>query len=136
MKSGNDGKPSSTRTTPQAYEVAPRTVPPEVAGVVGGISRRVPGPGGRAADSLLAVYKDRFTYTFIFEEEVASIHFDLRRREIFFKGHNIRYMELVEGHHLALWNLAEVLAQDREGQVHVEQYRETLARSLADNKKG
>lgn len=111
-----------------------KTLPAEIAGVVGGITRRVPSPGGRPSDSMLAVYRDRLTYTFIFQEEVASIHFDLQRRETFFKGHNIRYMELSEEHHRALWNLAEVLAQDREGRGFVEAYRETLAHQLADNK--
>lgn len=110
-----------------------RTLPPEVAGVVGGITRRVPGPGGRPSDSMLAVYKDRFTYTFIFQHEVASIHYDRRRREIFFKGHNIHYMPLTTAHHKALWSLVEVLAQDREGRVYVGAYRETLGKQIADN---
>lgn len=108
-------------------------ISPEISGIVGGITRRVPGPGGLPSDSMLAVYKDRFTYTFIFEEEVASIHFDRRRQEIFFKGHHIRYMELSSGHLQALWGLAEIIAQDREACVHMVAYRETLAHQLADN---
>src|SRR5438046_1397485 len=67
-------------------------LPVEVAGIVGGVARRVPDATGRPADSMLAVYKDRLTYTFILEAEVASIHFDSRRQEIFFRGHNIRFM--------------------------------------------
>ncbi|MBI2346710.1 MAG: hypothetical protein HYV03_07530 [Deltaproteobacteria bacterium] len=112
-----------------------QTVSPEVAGVVGGVTRRVPGPGGHPSDSMLAVYKDRFTYTFIFQDEVASIHFDTIRREIFFKGHNIRYMELQHDHLQSLWNLAEVLAHDREAKNYVSAYSETLGRVVADNKK-
>lgn len=40
--------------------------------------------------------KHRFTYTFLFDGEVASVHFDANRAEIFFKGHNIRNMKLSE----------------------------------------
>lgn len=108
---------------------------PEISGIVGGVTRRVPGPGGVPSDSMLAVYKDRFTYTFIFQDEVASIHFDRRRQEIFFKGHNIRYMELSDDHLRALWNLAEVIAKDREARVYTTAYRETLAHQLVDNRK-
>ncbi|MBI4365408.1 MAG: hypothetical protein HY543_01165 [Deltaproteobacteria bacterium] len=108
------------------------TMPPEVAGIVGGVTRRVRAAGGKPSDSMLAVYKDRFTYTFIFQEEVASIHFDPVRKEIYFKGHNIRYMDLTDRHVEALLSLVEVLLQDREAKTFAVPYRETLARLLAD----
>lgn len=106
---------------------------PEVAGLVGGVARRVPDRAGKPSDSMLAVYKDRLTYTFIFHDDVASIHFDQRRREIFFRGHNIRFMPSSDGLEQALWDLAEVLAHDREGRNLLAAYRETLASLLADN---
>ncbi len=40
--------------------------------------------------------KHRFTYTFLLDGEVGSIHFDTQRAEIFYKGHNIRNMNLSE----------------------------------------
>src|SRR5262245_40151636 len=40
--------------------------------------------------------KNRFTYTFFAEKEVASIHFDGVRGEIFYNGHNIRNMQSSE----------------------------------------
>ncbi len=40
--------------------------------------------------------KSRFTYTFLFQGEAASIHFDALREEIFYRGHNIRNMNLSE----------------------------------------
>jgi hypothetical protein len=118
-----------------ASEDAPQkdpTYPVELAGILGGVARRVPDAAGRAADSMLAVYKERFTYTFICAEEVASIHFDRRKGEVFLKGHNVKFMTLSEAQTQALWDLAEVLARDREGQRLVAAYRETLASLLAD----
>jgi len=40
------------------------------------------------------IQKDRFTCTFFMGKEVASIHFDRLRAEIFYNGHNIRNMNL------------------------------------------
>lgn len=116
-------------------KATPKTIPPEVSGVVGGVTRRMPGPGGQPSDSMLAVYRGRLTYTFIFQDEVASIHFDRKKGEIFFKGHNVSYMELSKEQLAALWSLVEILAADREGISHVHAYRETLAKLTADNKK-
>ncbi|GEM_PF-2407781 len=107
-------------------------MPIEVAGIIGGIARRVPDADGRPADSMLAVYKDRMTYTCIFQNEVASIHFDHKRSEIFFRGRNIKFMEVAPELVQSLWDLAEVLARDREGQRLLPAYRETLAHLLAD----
>lgn len=107
----------------------------EIAGIIGGRARRVPDVEGRAADSMLAVYKGRLTYTFICDNEVASIHYDANKEEIFFRGHNIKYMTLTDSHIVALLELALVLEKDREGKQWVAKYRETLAPLLADNSK-
>lgn len=105
----------------------------EVSGIIGGVARRVPDKAGKAADSMLAVYKHRFTYTFIYADEVASIHFDQARKEIFFRGRNIKHLDLSEDHLQAFWDLAEVLAGDREGLELLNDYRTTLAHALSDN---
>lgn len=54
-------------------------------------------------DSQWVTFGDRVTYTFVYGKEVGSIHFDRGRSEIFFKGHNIRNMELEDWH----WQILE-----------------------------
>jgi hypothetical protein len=81
---------------------------------------------------MLAVYKDRLTYTFIMDHEVASIHYDRHRGEIFFKGHNIRNMELDEEQKQALMDLSHVLEAEARGNEFSADYEATLARLLAD----
>ena len=97
-----------------------------------GRSHRV-GESQRAApDSMLAVYRDRVTYTFIMEEEVASIHFDRQRGEIFFRGHNIAHMELTPRQREALLAMEGVLEADEQARPFFEAYGATLHRLLAD----
>jgi hypothetical protein len=96
-------------------------------------AQKVKGRHG-AADSMLAVYKDCLTYTFILEREVASIHFDRLRGEIFFKGHNLRNMELSEKQIEALNGLKTVLAEDHRARPFLSDYSATLGRYLADKK--
>lgn len=97
-----------------------------------GRSHRVSAKEGRRPDSMLAVYGDRVTYTFILDNEVASIHFDRMRREIFFKGHNIHNMELTEEQREALLHMEGVLASEEEGKPLLSDYSATLAKVLAD----
>lgn len=101
-----------------------------------GISHRPEGAGQRAPDSMLASYEDRVTYTFIIEEEVASIHFDRKRGEIFFRGHNIRHLELSSLQIEALLRLEEVLKADEKARDLFPEYSATLTRCLADKYKG
>lgn len=108
-------------------------LPIDIAGIIGGRARRVPDSSGRAADSMLAIYKNRLTYTFICDNDVASIHYDAAKHEIFFRGHNIKFMALSESHITALHELAAILAGDREGKRLCQDYQETLALLLADN---
>lgn len=107
-------------------------LPVEVAGIVGGVARRVPGPTGKAADSMLAVYQHRLTYTFILHKQVASIHFDSKRGEIFFRGRNAKFMTLEQDHIRALCELVEIMARDRQAKKLLPAYRETLAGLMAD----
>ncbi len=99
-----------------------------------GVAHRVKTPLGRAADSMLAVYKGRLTYTFILRKEVASIHFDRDRQEIFFRGHNIKNMELSHEQMKALENLKGILAEDEQGRDFLIGYGATLDMVLADKR--
>jgi hypothetical protein len=98
----------------------------------GAVAQKVKEKGRVAADSMLAVYQDRLTYTFIMDHEVASIHYDRQRGEIFFKGHNIRNMDLDDEHRQALMDLAHVLKAEERGKEFSSDYGATLARLLAD----
>jgi hypothetical protein len=108
------------------------TAPLDLIRLMGGKSKKVEGKTLRAPDSMLAVYKNRFTYTFIMNDEVASIHFDDSRNEIFFKGHNIRNLELTEAQKNVLETLHFVLEEDNEGKKFLSSYFATLERVLAD----
>jgi hypothetical protein len=98
----------------------------------GGASRRLREGGRPPPDSMLAILPDRATYTFILEDEVASIHFDRRRGEIFFRGHNIRHLELTQAQKEALGHVEEVLKGGEKGRELFPDYAATLARCLAD----
>ncbi len=88
-----------------------------------------------ATDSMLATYKDRFTYTFILNDEVASVHFDRLKCEIFFKGHNINNLKLLPAQIQALKEVKNVLANEEKGKPFFSDYEATLAKCLADNNK-
>lgn len=109
--------------------------PLELIKMRGGVAHAVKTPVGRAADSMLAVYHDRLTYTFILDKEVASIHFDRNRKEIFFKGHNIQNMQLSPAQVKALKDLQGVLMEDEQGKSLFNDYVATLGHLLADNNK-
>lgn len=102
----------------------------------GGVSHRPQEGETPPPDSMLACYGDRVTYTFIIDDEVASIHFDRRRGEIFFRGHNIRHLELTAAQVEALVRLEEVLKVDEKANDLFPEYSATLARCLADKYKG
>lgn len=101
----------------------------------GGIAHEVKSPVGRAVDSMLAVYRDRLTYTFIMNKEVASIHFDREKKEIFFRGHNILNIALSPEQIKALKDLQGVLAEDEQGKLLFNDYVATLGHLLADKYK-
>ncbi|MBI4125344.1 MAG: hypothetical protein HY466_05390 [Deltaproteobacteria bacterium] len=102
--------------------------------LMGGKSRPVRGETRHPADSLLAVYKERLTYTFIFGREVASIHFDRAKREIFFKGRNIRNLQLSAAQKEVLEGFKRVLGADERAIPFLKAYEATLGSLLADNK--
>lgn len=86
------------------------------------------------ADSMLVFFKAKLTYTCIVGHEVASIHFDRDRREIFYRGHNIQNMTLDEGKQKLLKGLIMLLAADEKGRDFVADYAATLQKLLADNR--
>jgi len=92
-------------------------------------------PASMPVDTRLAVFKDRLTYTFILDSEVASIHFDRNRGEIFYKGHNIINLELSENQKKVLKSFLMVLEGDAKGKEFLNAYSATLERSLADKQK-
>jgi fructose-1,6-bisphosphatase len=101
---------------------------------VGAVAHKVPAKGKLAEDSMLAVYKDRVTYTFILGKEVASVHYDRKRGEIYFSGHNIRNMELSDEQRQALMDMGMAMQADEKAKEFSSSYDATLARVLADNK--
>lgn len=102
--------------------------------LMGGESHRVGEKDKNHPDSMLAAYGDRFTYTFILDDEVASIHFDRKRSEIFFKGHNIKHLELTKDQLRALEHVKGVIKGDSKADAFYDEYCATLDRFLADNK--
>lgn len=100
----------------------------------GGKAHKVRGMAGRGIDSMIAIYKDRFTYTFISNREVASIHFDNKSKKIFYSGHNINNMNLSVAQHTELHNVINILENDDEARKFKDAYQATLGHYLADNK--
>lgn len=110
----------------------PTTTPLDRLRSMSAVARKVRPRGSKAVDAMLAVYKGRLTYTFIAGHEVASIHFDQTRGEIFYKGHNVRTMPMGDEVRGYLWELAEILAHDEEGAEYSPDYSATLRKVLAD----
>ena len=97
-------------------------------------SRRVLGRDSASLDSVIAIFKDRLTYTFIDQNEVGSIHFDRRRGEIFYTGHNIANLDLNPGQKMLLGGMKAVIENDEKAREFLPDYCATLARYLDDNK--
>lgn len=116
---------------PVAREGSSQYSTPDLVRLMGGMSKRAGRKRG-APDSVIAVYKNRITYTFIMDKEVASIHFDMSRGEIFFRGHNISHMDLDSKQRKALIALIGVLEEDEDGRKFRDAYSATLDSVLAD----
>lgn len=65
-------------------------------------------------DKRLVSLGGRVTYTFSHDQEIGSIHFDRAKNEIFYKGHNIRNMDLAEWQMQVLEEFRGVLKNSRE----------------------
>jgi len=125
----------TTKTSPITEQVEKKKSSVDLLKLMGGgKAQAVRAPQAKGHDSMLAVYKDRLTYTFILEQEVASIHYDHSKRDIFFKGHNIKNMRLKEVQIRALNGLKGILMQDGRAKELLPDYEATLGKILADNK--
>lgn len=89
---------------------------------------------GLPADSQLISFGERFTFTFAQGREVGSIHFDRGRGEIFYKGHNIRNMDLEDWQMQVLEGLRKTLMQDEQGKVFAQDYARTLDKIVMEKK--
>lgn len=116
----------------QSLGSEPTTTPLDRLRSMSAVARKVRPRRQKAVDAMLAVYKGRLTYTFIAGHEVASIHYDQNRGEIFYKGHNIRHMPMGDEVRGYLWELAEILAHDEEGKAYGGEYSATLRKVLTD----
>ena len=88
----------------------------------------------RSPTSPLAIHQDRFTYTFILNSEIISIHYDRIRGEVFYQGHNIKNIDMDKNKMIALESVISVLNDDEEGKLFIDEYKATLNRHLTDNK--
>jgi hypothetical protein len=73
---------------------------------------------------------ERVTLTFFMGDQVASIHFDLVRREIFFKGHNVKNMTLTQEQWVALRNFSQLIRHEDCPPQIVAAYEECLGQVL------
>lgn len=85
-------------------------------------------------ESQLISFGDRITYVFTLGKEVGSIHFDKGRGEIFYKGHNIRNMDLEDWHCQVLEKMRHVLDSDEKGKRFGESYASTLDKIILENR--
>ncbi|KAB2842492.1 hypothetical protein F9K50_01910 [bacterium] len=84
-------------------------------------------------EARLFLAKDRATLTFYVDQEVASIHYDLIRDEIFYRGHNVKNMTMTQEQWVSLRKFSEYLAQDpRAERLHLA-YRACLERLMTDH---
>ena len=106
-----------------------KTIPRSHFGSEGGSRKGLP------EDSHLVSFGDRFTFTFAYGHEVGSIHFDRARGEIFYKGHNIRNMELEDWQMKIFENLRKNLSADEQGRRFAEDYGRVLDKVILEKEK-
>jgi hypothetical protein len=84
--------------------------------------------------SQLVSFGERITYTFAHGKEVGSIHFDRGRGEIFFKGHNIRNMEVEEWQWQMMEQLRKILTADDRGRPFAAPYGKILDKIVLEKR--
>ena len=95
----------------------------------------MPERGGEVKSSpgtQLVSFGERITYTFAHGREVGSIHFDRARGEIFYKGHNIRNMDLEEWQMQVMEGLRKTLGMQEQGKRFAESYGKTLDKIILE----
>lgn len=85
-------------------------------------------------ESQLVAFGERITYVFSLGKEVGSIHFDKGRGEIFFKGHNIRNMDLEEWQMQMLEKMRSILVSHEKGRGFAESYARILDKIIVEKK--
>lgn len=78
-------------------------------------------------EARLFTTSERATLTFYLGTEVASIHFDKNRMEIFYKGHNVKNMTLNSDQWLALKNFSTFMTREKVNPAMVQAYDEALS---------
>lgn len=77
-------------------------------------------------DSRLVSFGDKVTYTFVIGNDVASIHYDMARGEIFYKGHKVTKGDM-ETWVVNIFNhFKTVLAKSRYADKFLESYRQLI----------
>ncbi|MDO8520340.1 MAG: hypothetical protein Q7T11_09315 [Deltaproteobacteria bacterium] len=79
--------------------------------------------------------EDKVTYTFLTDQEVVSLHYDLKRDTIFYKGHKIDNMELDENMQKQLEKLGKVLREKPEMASFALPYQKSLQLYLQKHSK-
>lgn len=110
--------------------------PLELIKLHGGRAHKVRQKVEKGADAMLAVHSGRFTYTFIMNKEVASIHFDQNAGKIFFSGHNISNLNITSDQRNELFNVIKILETDKDGRELKKEYEATLGHIITDNSNG
>ncbi len=82
------------------------------------------------SEARLFLGKDRATLTFYFQNEVASIHYDTMRDEIFYRGHNVKNMTMSQEQWVSLQKFADYLAADPRAAHLLKAYRSCLERLM------
>lgn len=85
-------------------------------------------------ENQLVSFGERITYTFAYGRDVGSVHFDRGRGEIFYKGHNVRNMDLEEWQMQVLEGLRKILATQEQGHRFAESYGKTLDKIVLEKK--
>lgn len=91
-------------------------------------------PQGVPKGSQLVSFGERITYTFAYGKEVGSIHFDRGRGEIFYKGHNIRNMDIEEWQMQMMEQLRKILNGDENGKEFASSYGRALDKIVVEKK--
>lgn len=99
-----------------------------------------PPPGPERPSPLSSInqligFGEKITYTFMHDKEVGSIHFDQARGEIYYKGHNLRHMDVEPEHLKMLEQMRVVLKSDPNGKRFAEAYGQTLDKLILKKKK-
>ena len=82
-------------------------------------------------ESQVITFGDRITYTFfIGKSDVGSVHYDMGRGEIFYRGHNVRNLELEKWQIDLLMKFEEILKQDSQYERFLYSYSQALEKIL------